>query len=1083
MSGDGGCLLVLVSLRPRGAGIMLGAMSGDGKNSGARRPQAISRPRVPPGPLADLKALLYELYLTAGTPTLDRIASWIAADEHEDLTGAPGRDTIARIIGGPGIPASQSDVTAVATVLARAARWDPGDAAGRIRDLWVAARMAPVTGVPLAEVTDPFALDVHRPVTLDGSVRLPQLPAYVRRPHDNQLTELVVGAAEGRSVMAVLVGGSSAGKTRACWEALEPLRREGGWRLWHPYDPTRPEAILRDLPGVGQQTVVWLNETQEYLAGTGDVRERIAAMLRSLLADPARAPTLVLGTLWPDHYAALTQRPGSLVQQLLEGTVIEVPTSFTHADLTALRQAAAADKRLAWAAEHAEDGQITQQLACGPALLERYRTAPAAAKALTSVAMDARRLGVRGGLLRAFLEEAAPGYLTSAERALLGENWVAQALAYAAAPVKGACGPLTCIRSGVARPGRVRHGSHDNRTIGELAHRLADYLDQYGRSSRAGLIPPPEFWVAAAAHTGPGDQVALASAARACGLYRAAAQLVKNATASGNPTVAYALIRDLHVLHPDDHRPARWAAAHAALDDPGALDNLMDSLQEAGAGDQATVLADRAAARAPLDDPLAVGILLHNLRKIRAGRQTATLLARNPAARTFLGNPKGVAILLGELRQAAEDRQTGEQLACHPAAQAIFDEYPSFGIQLQSWQEAGAGAEEQVVALLSRQPAAHVSLDNPDGIGYLVHSLREADAEEQATVLANRAAAHVPLDNPGGVGGLIHSLREAGAEEQATVLANRAAAHVPLNNPGGVASLLDSLRKAGADQAVAAILRRFPAAHVALRRPRSVASLLDSLRRAGAEEQIAALADRAATHAPLDDPHVGILEQSLRKAGAEEQAAALAHRAAAHAPPGSTEALIAHLHGLRGMDADLIAAHAYLDDPRCVEILFHGLREAGADRAVAALLERDPAAHVTLDNLETVASLLRTLHKAGAEGQAAALADRAAAHAPLGNRHITTSTLVNLRTRRPDGQFVAPDLDAAHLYNLKAVARLLDRLREVGADEQAAVLVCRLPAAGLFRLFLMQHDNGGQFRFGREADGTPAARWGWDDLD
>ncbi len=138
---------------------MLSAMSGDGTGSGARRPRVISRPRVSPGPLADLKALIYELYLAAGTPTLDEITAVVAADD--ELAGAPGRDTIARIIGGPGMPASQADVAAVAIVLARAARWDPGDAAGRARDLWIAVRMATPAGVPLGEVTDPFALEVH----------------------------------------------------------------------------------------------------------------------------------------------------------------------------------------------------------------------------------------------------------------------------------------------------------------------------------------------------------------------------------------------------------------------------------------------------------------------------------------------------------------------------------------------------------------------------------------------------------------------------------------------------------------------------------------------------------------------------------------------------------------------------------------------------------------------------------------------------------------------------------------------------------------------------------------------------------
>ncbi len=108
--------------------------------------------------------------------------------------------------------------------------------------------------------------------------------------------------------------------------------------MWHPFDPTRPEAALAALAQVRPRTVVWLNETQEYLRAGGD-GERVAAGLRSLLADPARAPVLVLGTLWPEHHAALTVDPGSQVRVVLEGTVIDVPDLFAGADLTALQQA------------------------------------------------------------------------------------------------------------------------------------------------------------------------------------------------------------------------------------------------------------------------------------------------------------------------------------------------------------------------------------------------------------------------------------------------------------------------------------------------------------------------------------------------------------------------------------------------------------------------------------------------------------------------------------------------------------------------------------------------------------------------
>ena len=105
----------------------------------------------------------------------------------------------------------------------------PGSAAGPV-------------GWPLAEVGDPFALEVHRPVQPeDPPPGLPVLPAYVPRDHDAELGSVVRAAADGSSGIAVLVGGSSTGKTRACWEALDLLRdRPEPWRLWHPIDPPAP---------------------------------------------------------------------------------------------------------------------------------------------------------------------------------------------------------------------------------------------------------------------------------------------------------------------------------------------------------------------------------------------------------------------------------------------------------------------------------------------------------------------------------------------------------------------------------------------------------------------------------------------------------------------------------------------------------------------------------------------------------------------------------------------------------------------------------------------------------------------------
>ena len=58
----------------------------------------------------------------------------------------------------------------------------------------------PPAGRLLAEISDPFALEVHRPVQPeDVPAGLPELPVYVRREHDEALGEVVRAAAAGRS--------------------------------------------------------------------------------------------------------------------------------------------------------------------------------------------------------------------------------------------------------------------------------------------------------------------------------------------------------------------------------------------------------------------------------------------------------------------------------------------------------------------------------------------------------------------------------------------------------------------------------------------------------------------------------------------------------------------------------------------------------------------------------------------------------------------------------------------------------------------------------------------------------------------
>ncbi|MFE4019276.1 helix-turn-helix domain-containing protein [Streptomyces sp. NPDC059101] len=378
-------------------------------------------------------------------------------------------------------------------------------------------------GKPIGE-WNPHDLEVHPAGTASGGKRQvavpePVLPGYVPRGHDRVLATSVAEAAQGHSRMLVLVGTSSTGKTRACWEAVQPLAAQG-WRLWHPFDPSRAEAALDELERVAPRTVVWLNEAQHYI-GNADVGEQVAAALHTLLTHPDRRPVLVLGTLWPeyaDQYTALPRPsaadPHSRVRELLAGRTFTVPDTFAPEDLRAATDLAQnGDLLLADTLTRARShGRITQDLAGAPELLRRYEQSTPAAKAVLEAAMDARRLGTGLHLPQTFLTDAAIDYLSDHDYDELAEDWAEAAFAELARPVHGKQAPL---RRTNTRPQRHPPGVPARATgpipVTGAVFRLADYLEQHGRNARRALCPPGSFWDAAHTHlTHPNDLYTLA---------------------------------------------------------------------------------------------------------------------------------------------------------------------------------------------------------------------------------------------------------------------------------------------------------------------------------------------------------------------------------------------------------------------------------------------------------------------------------------------------------------------------------------------------------------------------------------------
>ncbi|MFD9194665.1 hypothetical protein ACFWCA_41450 [Streptomyces phaeochromogenes] len=536
-----------------------------------RRPRVVEPPRPLPGPLGDLKRWVYTLYIEAGPPTLDEIVD--AIQSHEDLPGAPSRDTVARCLGGPQLPANQADVVTIAAVLAYMAAMDVTAAATRARNLWVACRTYEPIGQKVNSITDPYALEVHRSIPIDQEAQATtQLPLYVARQHDRALLKRAEDALNDRSHIVTLVGTSSSGKTRACWELMQDSRfRE--WRLWHPIDPSRPESLLDGINKVDPHTVIWLNDAHDYLLPSAG--ERVAAGLRSLLRDECRNPVFILATVWPEEWSILTAPRNPNVtdmhpqgRALLLGSDIPVPPSFQADDLRGLNELSQRDARLAEARQKAKGSRITQYLAGVPVLRERFRNSPPMARAVIEVAMDARRLGHSPEITQSFLREAAPGYINEYDWNLLPDDWFEQAIRYSCTPCLGVPGPLTKVR---VYP--------DTDQSAEPRYRLADTLEEEARFERRYLCPASSFWRSAERNSRtPHDTTSLADSARERALYLASEALYE-AAASHNDTRAIRRLANL-VTDPDTHEQLLRRAAR--LGDSFAKYDLASFLRETG---------------------------------------------------------------------------------------------------------------------------------------------------------------------------------------------------------------------------------------------------------------------------------------------------------------------------------------------------------------------------------------------------------------------------------------------------------------------------------------------------------------------
>ncbi|MEU3887162.1 hypothetical protein [Streptomyces sp. NPDC029041] len=534
-----------------------------------------------------------------------------------------------------------------------------------------------------------------------GGMRERVMPGYVLRAHDRVLADIVQDAAQGQSRMVILVGSSSTGKTRSCWEAVQPLAKER-WRLWHPFDPTRAEAILDGLEHVMPHTVVWLNEAQHYL-GHPRTGERVAAAIHVLLTQPGRGPVLVLGTLWPnfaDEYATPPtsgkEDPYSRTRELLAGRTLTVPEAFDHEALSmAAVLAKDGDRLLVEALTRATDGRVTQDLAGAPELLHRYANATAAAKAVLNAAMDARRLGAKVHLPQAFLIDAAVDYLSDQAFDELTEDWVHSVFADLTRLVHGKQAPLrrTGDRPKHRPPGPPAGPRQSTVRVPEAVtlFRLADYLEQHGRNTRQAQCPPASFWHAAYTHlTDPDALCRIADAAQSRHRLQWAHHLYHRAADVGSKDALISLAWTRE--NSGDHNAAEALALQAGrIGDARALIEFGWSRELSGDDDSAEALYRQAFASGDVRGLTSLALMRQKV----GDHDGAETLARQA---TEAGDPYALAHL-ATMREMSGD---------YESAQGLREEY---GIQNEREAFTRNASERAIVWSLLRLLAKSGDLD------------------------------------------------------------------------------------------------------------------------------------------------------------------------------------------------------------------------------------------------------------------------------------------------------------------------------------------------------------------------------------
>ncbi|MET7888629.1 hypothetical protein [Streptomyces avermitilis] len=248
-------------------------------------------------------------------------------------------------------------------------------------------------------------------------------------------------AALRRGGFVLLVGESTAGKTRAAFEAIQLLRPDRDFVA-----PSARQAIDVLLDGweATNGCVVWLDDLERFL-GPGGLTT--STLHRLLLSDPQ---IIILATMRSHEYDRYRDRveielsgPAQEIWRqgravLRQAQIVHVERRWTETERERAR-ALTTDPRLIRALAGDKRFGVAELLAAGPELVESWQHAwvpgnhPRGA-ALVAAAVDARRAGYHGPLPAEALQQLHEGYLSRRGGVELRPETFPEALTWALTP-------------------------------------------------------------------------------------------------------------------------------------------------------------------------------------------------------------------------------------------------------------------------------------------------------------------------------------------------------------------------------------------------------------------------------------------------------------------------------------------------------------------------------------------------------------------------------------------------------------------------------------------------------------------------